>query len=119
MATVRTRMVPVVAAMLVLAACAGGGDPGGAASATFAAADIEFTEAPDQVPAGEVTVELVNDGRLEHNVTIEELGDEVVVEAAGGQSATGSVTLDPGTYTYYCSVPGHREAGMEGTLTVE
>jgi hypothetical protein len=51
-------------------------------------------------------------------VAIEELGDEVIVKAAPGESATGEVTLEPGEYTYYCSVPGHRTT-MEGTLTVE
>lgn len=84
----------------------------------FVAVDIDYSEAPTEVPAGEVTFELVNEGALEHNVTLEELGDEVVVEAMGGQTATGSVSLDPGSYTYYCDIPGHREAGMEGTFEV-
>lgn len=85
----------------------------------FVAEDIEFTDAPGTAPAGAVTFELVNNGAIPHDVTIEELDDETVVEAEGGQTATGDVTLEPGSYTYYCSVPGHRAAGMEGTLTVE
>ena len=36
-----------------------------------------------------------------------------------GGTKSFSATLKPGTYTYYCSVPGHREAGMQGTLTVK
>jgi uncharacterized cupredoxin-like copper-binding protein len=60
----------------------------------------------------------VNDGDLEHDFTIAERGDEPVVVAAPDQTARGAIDLDAGTYTYYCSIPGHREAGMEGTLTV-
>ena len=95
----------------------GGGDAAG--EVQFVAEDIKFASAPSTVPAGMVTFELVNDGGAPHDVTIEEMGDETVVKADGGKSATGEVELEPGTYTYFCSVPGHRSAGMEGTFTVE
>ncbi|MDP8978487.1 MAG: plastocyanin/azurin family copper-binding protein [Actinomycetota bacterium] len=56
-------------------------------------------------------------GSINHNVTFEGVNDgEPAVEADGGETATGTVDLQPGTYTYFCSVPGHRAAGMEGTL---
>ena len=42
----------------------------------------------------------------------------VKLEASSGGSAELKVTLKPGKYTFYCDIPGHREAGMEGTLTV-
>lgn len=98
----------------------GEGGEGGEADAgaqTFVAVDIDYAEAPDEVAAGEATFELVNEGTIVHNVVVEELGDELVVEAEGGQTATGQVALEPGEYTYYCSIAGHRAAGMEGTLT--
>jgi uncharacterized cupredoxin-like copper-binding protein len=85
---------------------------------TFVAIDIDFEEHQMEAPAGTVVFELRNDGVVPHDVTIEELGDLIVVEAAGGQTETGTVTLEPGTYSFYCAVPGHRPAGMEGTLTV-
>lgn len=121
------RLTVVAAMALLVAGCAsqetpetaGDADTPGDAEATFVAADSVFSEAPEQLSSGELAVELVNDGALLHNVTIEELDDLLVVQAGGGESATGTVTLEPGSYTYYCSVPGHREAGMEGTLTVE
>lgn len=89
-----------------------------AAAVTFVAVDIDYEQAPDEVAPGSHTIELVNDGALPHTITIEELDDRDIVEAEGGQTATGEVELDAGAYTYYCSVPGHREAGMEGTLEV-
>ena len=85
---------------------------------TFVAVDIDFSETPDTVPPGEHVVRLLNEGLLFHDVTVEELGDRTVVGASGGETAEGRVELEPGTYTYYCSVPGHRLAGMEGTLEV-
>lgn len=85
---------------------------------TFIGVDIDFSQAPDTVPPGEHVVRLVNEGLLFHDVTVEELGDRTVVGANGGEAAEGRVELEPGTYTYYCSVPGHRLAGMEGTLEV-
>ncbi len=80
---------------------------------------LEFTEAPTTATAGEVTIALDNSGGLPHNVTIEGVnGDRPIVEATNAVEV-GTVTLDPGTYTFYCSVPTHREGGMEGSLTVE
>ena len=95
-----------------------GGDGGGGGPATWVAIDIDYQEAPEEVPAGAVDVELVNEGNIEHNVVIEELDDRNILDAAAGESDSGSVELEAGTYTYYCDVAGHRAAGMEGTLTV-
>ena len=92
-------------------------DAGGGTTATFVAEDIEFTDAPDEVPAGTVEFELENDGAAVHNVTLDDLGDEMVVEAQGGETATGSIELDPGTYEYHCDVPGHEDL-MRGTFEV-
>jgi plastocyanin len=85
----------------------------------FVAIDIEYTEAPETAEAGELTIALDNtEANLEHDVTIEETGDETVVSDSGGGTDVGTIDLDAGTYTYYCSVPGHR-ATMEGTLEVQ
>lgn len=96
----------------------GGGGGGGGGPATWIAVDIDYQEAPDEVAAGTVDVELDNEGNIEHTVVIEELDDRKILDAAGGESDSGSVELEAGTYTYYCDVTGHRAAGMEGTLTV-
>lgn len=88
--------------------------------AGFVAVDIDYAQAPEgPLPAGEIEMEIVNEGTIEHNVVIEELDDLVVVEAPGGGTDSGTATLEPGTYTYYCSIAGHRAAGMEGQLAVE
>src|ERR1700722_3436308 len=71
--------------------------------------------------AGKVSIDFTNMSPLEHNVTIE-CSSHAVVGATPtfkGESKTLSVTLKPGTYKFYCSVPGHRMAGMEGTLVVK
>lgn len=85
----------------------------------FVAVDIDYSEAPDSAEAGELTFFLDNQGGIFHDVAIEEEGDVVVVEADGGETDTGTIELDAGTYTYYCTVSGHRAAGMEGTLEVQ
>jgi plastocyanin len=102
------------------AASPGATEPGAPERETlqFAAVDIAFDEAPQEATAGEVTITLTNKGNIQHNVAFDELGGDVVVEANGGETATGDVELEPGIYTYFCAVPGHRAAGMEGTLTV-
>jgi uncharacterized cupredoxin-like copper-binding protein len=91
----------------------------GAEAHVVTAEDLTFVEAPEEVPSGELVVELRNAGNLEHDFTIVELDDEVVAAAQPGQAVRGAIDLPRGTYTYYCSIPGHREAGMEGALIAE
>lgn len=80
-----------------------------AAISGFTPAELEATE-------GTVTLDITNVDGFDHDFVI----DEFDVKATLPANETTSVTFDatPGTYTFYCSIPGHREAGMEGTLTV-
>jgi plastocyanin len=80
--------------------------------------DIAFEPNQLSLPADTVTpVSLANQGAALHNFSIDELGISVDVEA--GASGQVDINAPAGTYTFYCNVPGHREAGMEGMLTVE
>jgi plastocyanin len=86
---------------------------------SFTAVDIDYSEAPSgTIAAGEKNIVLVNEGQALHDVTIPALGDSPVVEAAGGETASATVTIEPGTYEFFCSVPGH-EALMNGEFTAE
>lgn len=83
--------------------------------------NLEFVEKSATAKAGNDTLEFTNESPVPHDVKIESSSGEQVggteITSEGSESA--SVELKPGTYTFYCSVPGHREAGMEGTLTVK
>ena len=73
-----------------------------------------------EAPAGQVTIESKNDESIGHNIAVEGNGvDEKGQVVQGGGVSKVQVTLKPGAYTFYCSVPGHREGGMEGKLTVK
>jgi plastocyanin len=69
--------------------------------------------------AGTVTIEMTNMSPIEHDVAVSE-GSKIVGQTPIFSGGTKSVTLKlkPGTYTFFCTVPGHRQAGMEGTLSV-
>ena len=71
--------------------------------------------------AGNVSIDFANTSPLGHNVTIEAAGGKIVAATPTfqGGSKTLTANLKPGTYKFFCSVPGHRMAGMEGTLTVK
>jgi plastocyanin len=72
--------------------------------------------------AGNLTIEFKNPASLTHDVAVEDPGgNDLGVSDLIAQSSTTLVlkNLKPGSYTYYCTVPGHKEAGMEGTLTVK
>lgn len=73
-----------------------------------------------EAPAGEVTIELTNESAVSHDVAIEGNGvDETSSMVANGETTSVTADLQPGTYTFYCTVPGHEDAGMKGTLTVK
>jgi plastocyanin len=66
-----------------------------------------------------VKVEFDNPADVEHNVTLELQGKKVAAtQTITKAKASLSTMLKPGSYTFYCSVDGHRQAGMKGTLTV-
>jgi plastocyanin len=134
----RTPTILIAAiATLALAGCGGDDDTDSAASEeanTFAtttpdesfavAADpsaLAYTETDLSVPAGSITVDFENPASTPHDVVVEDAdGNELMrTEEISESSATATAELEPGTYTFYCSVDGHRDAGMEGTLTVE
>jgi plastocyanin/mono/diheme cytochrome c family protein len=70
--------------------------------------------------AGQVKVESLNKSSVDHDISIEGNGiDENGQVVKNGATSTVDVDLKAGDYTFYCSVPGHREAGMEGKLTVK
>jgi plastocyanin len=69
--------------------------------------------------AGRVTIAFTNAASLEHNVTIAQNGTQLgATPTFSGGTRMLTLNLKPGTYTFYCSVPGHRQSGMEGTLHV-
>lgn len=69
--------------------------------------------------AGTVTIVMANMSPVEHNVTVAQASKVLgATPTFTGASRTLSLKLKPGKYTFYCSVPGHRQAGMEGTLNV-
>jgi plastocyanin len=83
--------------------------------------ELAYTATEATAKAGKVTVDFNNPQGLTHDVAIENEKGETVGQTelvADGETST-TVNLKPGTYHYYCTVPGHREAGMEGTLTVK
>ncbi|MEA2148511.1 MAG: hypothetical protein QOD69_341 [Solirubrobacteraceae bacterium] len=71
-------------------------------------------------PAGPLEIDSKNASSTPHDIAIEGSGANAKGKVVqGGATSTIKVTLKPGKYTFYCSVPGHREGGMEGTLTVK
>lgn len=97
---------------------------GGGASVAFEAdpgGELAYTTTEATAKAGKVTVDFNNPQGLPHDVAIEDSAGKTIGKTelvSEGETST-TVNLKPGTYHYYCTVPGHREAGMEGTLTVK
>jgi plastocyanin len=101
-------------------ATAGGGGASTVDIAAPADGSLAFDQTDLTTKAGAVTINFDNPASISHDVKVEdssgtELGGTDLVSQG---DATATVDLQPGSYTFFCSVPGHREAGMEGTLTV-
>lgn len=106
-----------------------GGKQAGGKKPTAAPVTLQLAADPTQIAfdkttlaskPGKVTIEFTNPSALEHDVAIEKDGKQIVVSPLISEGKTSvSAELTPGTYTFLCTVPGHAEAGMEGTLTVK
>lgn len=100
-------------------------DTGGGAT-SVGMTEYEFTPNDLSVAAGDALT-LTNDGQITHNLTIVEGTDptgggaELAAsdDIAGGDSGDLTVDTEPGDYSFLCTIPGHAEDGMVGTITVE
>lgn len=136
-----THTAVMLTASMLLVGCGGSGGETDTSVKVRGTQDLNFEPSEFTAAAGEeVAVELATDETVEHDFTIEGAadvgqasggsdGDHVdgdtpetdlpVVHVTAGETGTGTFTInESGTYTVYCSVPGHREAGMEATLEI-
>jgi uncharacterized cupredoxin-like copper-binding protein len=134
----RTMLLIVWAVLLT--AC--GGTTKASTEITLDATDFSYSPVSVNVPAGEpVVLTLKNSGVVEHDFVIEKIDVQSVVKKDSGSEAhhahgeemdfdlhisaqPGDTSVleftvsEPGTYTFFCSVAGHKEAGMLGELVV-
>jgi plastocyanin len=128
-----------IAIPLTLAACGGGDDTssttaasttessttasgGGGAGGSVDISETEYKLDPSDptVSAGEVTINVSNDGGTTHNLEVEGNGvEEITDDLNPGDSGELTLDLEPGEYEIYCAIGDHAAQGMEGTLTVE
>ncbi len=110
------------AATGVAIAPSGGGSAPAAQSVTVHESEFKLDPAAVSVKAGTVTFQVVDDGQAPHDLHIAPKGSSAEVGASQRVTAGGTtsftVTLQPGTYDMWCGVPGHRNLGMQGTVTV-
>ena len=128
-------LLVLAASVLALSACGGGSSSsttpattggaggGGGGSTVQIAADpsgaLKFEQTDVSASAGTITIDFTNMSSLPHDVRIEGNGASGGTDQITNSSTSATVDLDAGTYTFFCSVDGHRAAGMEGTLTVK
>ena len=127
-------MLVLTAFVLALSACGGGsssssttpattgGGAAGGGSTVKISADpsgaLKYEQTDVSATAGSITIDFTNMSSLPHDVTIEGNGASGATDQITDSTTSTTVDLEPGTYTFFCSVDGHRAAGMEGTLTV-
>ena len=131
----RRLTIVLVGAMLAVAGCgddeepasgsggsSSGSSSGGGENLTIAAdaGALKFDKTELTAKAGKVTITMDNPSDVPHNVVIDGAPDAKAGETVGkGEKSVASGDLKAGEYTYYCAVGNHRDAGMEGKLTVQ
>ncbi len=98
-----------------------GGGSGGTIEVVADPEELAYTTGDLEAPAGEVTISFDNPANIGHDVRVSDssgadIGGTDVITA---DTTTATVELEAGEYTYFCSIPGHQPAGMEGKLTVK
>ena len=123
-------MPAVVAVVLLASGCgASAADPAAGPTATSAGSpaavgvvldltgtEYSFSPSAAKASAGKTTIRFTNKGAMEHDFVIKALNVKLVAQP--GKTAEVTVVLKPGTYESHCSVPGHSQSGMQGTLIV-
>jgi len=102
------------------AAPAGGGKASNLTVSADPSGQLKFDKSSLSAKAGKVTITMDNPSSVPHGIGVQgaSLDKDGKVVNKGGKS-TVTATLKKGKYTFYCPVPGHRQAGMQGTLTVQ
>jgi plastocyanin len=125
----------VVALAAAVAGCGGSGGSSAASSASSAVSSVagahvieidvspsgfSYVKSSVTAKAGPVVIHSMNPQSVGHDISLNGNGVNLhgKIVSNGGVSVIAIQDLKPGTYTYYCSVPGHEAAGMKGTLTV-
>lgn len=119
----KTLTAAALVAVVLLAACggsSGSNQPAGSHAVTMT--EFKFDPSTMSVPAGSVTFWLVNAGTTAHDMAIRDSSGKTIATSellsAGDSKAFTVSSLAAGSYTFYCTQPGHEASGMKGTLTV-
>ncbi len=122
--TTTKEAAPATTAATTTSTTTGSAPASGSSTVSLAAnpsGQLEYNTKTLSAKAGKVTINMTNMAPLEHDVAVESSSGKVLGQTPTFSGGTKSLTLElkPGTYKFFCTVPGHRQAGMEGTLTVQ
>jgi plastocyanin len=92
---------------------------GGKLTIPAAEAGLAFQFGKATAPAGKLTIEMPNPASIQHDIALKPPAKGKGPTVGKGGVSSFTTTLKPGSYEYYCSVPGHEQGGMKGTLTVK